>query len=88
MSQRSRSHPESALPSAWTAALTPSPTCSDPPLKELIKSFDAKEEPANKFIISDLAGGALFIKADRLEYVQKKVKEYSDALHFEPKKET
>jgi len=62
-------------------------TCSDIPLKEVIKAINEAEEPANRFIISDLPGGQLFIKSDLLEYVQKKVKEFSNALHFEHKKE-
>ncbi|KAG7673749.1 hypothetical protein Ndes2526B_g02791 [Nannochloris sp. 'desiccata'] len=59
----------------------------DPPLKEIIKSFDAAEEPQNKFIISDLTEGKLFIKSDRVEYLHQKVKQYSDSLHFEVKKD-
>ena len=61
--------------------------CSDAPVKEIIKAFDASEDASGKFIIADLPGGNLFIKTDKLEYVQKKVKEYSDKLHFEPQKE-
>ena len=56
-------------------------------MKEIIKSFDALEEGGNKFIIAEIGDRHLFVKTDKVEFVQKKVKEYSDALHFEPKKD-
>lgn len=62
--------------------------CSDIQLKEIVKSINEREDPADRFILADLQGGELFIKSDRLEYVQKKVKEYSNTLQFEPKKES
>lgn len=59
--------------------------CSDLQLKEIIKAINDVEQPSDRFIISDLKGNGLFIKTDRVEFVQKKVKEYSNKLRYETK---
>lgn len=62
--------------------------CSDIQLREIIKSLNDSEDPKNRFLLSETPGGGLFVKSDKVDYVQQRVKQYFDALQFEPKKET
>jgi hypothetical protein len=58
-------------------------TC-DVPLKEIVKSINAQQDVADRFIIAELKDGNLFIKADKADFVQRKVKAHLDALHYTP----
>ena len=61
--------------------------CSDPQLKEILKSLNLSERGENRFIIADLPGEHLFVKTERVDFIRRKVKQYSDSLHFEVSKD-
>lgn len=58
------------------------------PLKEYIRFLDEQQPAADKIIVHDLDDTHLFIKPAKLEYVQTKVREWSDRVHFEAPKDT
>jgi hypothetical protein len=57
------------------------------PIKVLIKSIDEKQPPSERFIVSELGDSHLFIKPSHADFVQRKVKEYLESLHFDPNTE-
>ena len=70
-----------------TPCLSPGPGCSDVPLKEYIRFLDESLPAAERFIVTDLDDTHLLIKPASLEYVQGKVAEFYNKIHFEPPKE-
>ncbi|KAL6769426.1 REX1S [Auxenochlorella protothecoides x Auxenochlorella symbiontica] len=54
----------------------------DVPLKEYIRSLDDAASAAEKFIIAELDDQNLFVKVARVEFVEAKVKQFVNALHF------
>lgn len=58
------------------------PDRSDVPLKEYIRSLDETASHSEKFIIAELDDNNLFVKVARAEFVQEKVKEFTNSLHY------
>lgn len=55
---------------------------SDVPLKEYIRSLDEAAPAGDKFIIAELDDNNLFVKVAKAPFVQTKVKEFINSLHY------
>lgn len=58
------------------------PHGSDVPLKEYIRSLDEAAPAGDKFIIAELDDNNLFVKVAKAPFVQTKVKEFINSLHY------
>ncbi|KAK2080318.1 hypothetical protein QBZ16_000171 [Prototheca wickerhamii] len=54
----------------------------DVPLKEYIRSLDEAAPPSEKFIIAELDDSNLFVKTAKAAFVEAKVKEFTNSLHY------
>ncbi|KAI8468041.1 MAG: TFIIH subunit TTDA/Tfb5 [Monoraphidium minutum] len=57
---------------------------TDIPTKELLIHENSKAAPNNKFLISVLDDTHLFVKPDKVEFVQEKVREFNDRNVYQP----